>query len=259
MSPAPTEPELVPGDPVLADAWRQVTPRTIGLVRKRMTTSPALGPPGGTALARTTCGTAKRRVTAATLAHSFREIGPRIAVTRSTVTSFSASAAARAGSLPLSRTMSWMFVPDQAPTALAFVSQLAAWGVPLRRGPGAAGGRVQLLGMAGWASSLIIDRVTALTENAVFAEAFDAASWLAAAIDIGAGDTGLDQSLRVAVRQRLGAPSEQVGATGVVHVEDDHVRPRVHLLTVQGTTVRARLAEDEELVRRTPVTTGESP
>jgi ABC-type branched-subunit amino acid transport system substrate-binding protein len=171
-----------------------------------------------------------------------------------------------------------VLVPDQGEVGLALASQLAAWGVPLRRSAGAAAGRVQLLGMAGWANPLSLDRATALTDNAVFAEpfvlegadpafvsafrerfdkppvafhaeAFDAATWLGRAL---LPHEGGDATLWAAVLASLDAAPPWSGATGTVTVVAGRVSPRVHLLTIDGMTIRPRLGEDEELARRAP-------
>jgi len=176
-----------------------------------------------------------------------------------------------------------VLVPDQGEAGLALASQLAAWGVPLRRSAGAAAGRVQLLGLAGWASPLTIDRTTALTDNAVFAEpfapeaadpafvsafraryqkppvafhaeAFDAATWLGRAV---LPHEGGDAGLWTAVLAALDGASPWSGATGTIDVSAGRTAPRVHLMTIDGTTIRPRLGEDEELTRRAPVVTPE--
>ncbi|MCC6620104.1 MAG: amino acid ABC transporter substrate-binding protein [Deltaproteobacteria bacterium] len=169
-------------------------------------------------------------------------------------------------------------VPDQGAAGLRLAGELAAWGVPLRMGPGAAAGRVQVLGLNGFATPLLVDHVTALTDNAVFAEpwaaavgdptfvlsfmskhgrppvafhaeAFDAATWLGRAV---VTLDGGDQTLRLAVASALSADVSWLGATGTVTVSAGRVAPRAHLLTLQGASIRPRASEDEELRLRAP-------
>jgi len=164
-------------------------------------------------------------------------------------------------------------VADQGSAGVLVAAELAAWGIPIRRGPGPAAGRVQVLGLAGFATPLLVDRVTGLTDNAVFvepwaaavgdptfvfaftakhgrppqafhAEAYDAATFLGRAVQLQAGG---DQALRLALAAALTADATWIGATGEVRVTGGHVAPRAHVMTLQGRTIRPRAGEDEEL------------
>jgi len=177
-----------------------------------------------------------------------------------------------------------LFVPDAPDVVKRVLPQLELWHVPLRLAPlsGPVGkGKttpVQLLGSMAWDSPLIIDKAEGLTDNATFAviradtstpegqafatrfqarwskaplsfhaEVYDAARFLAGAV---AKVDGADQDLRLALQDKLRQSRTEVGATGPLRVTMGMLDPRVQLMTIQGTTIRARLAEDDERTQR---------
>jgi ABC-type branched-subunit amino acid transport system substrate-binding protein len=183
-----------------------------------------------------------------------------------------------------------LFIPDTAARVRRIVPYLEYVGLPLRTRPDRPG--VQLLGTAGWHHASVIDRGTALTDNAIFAdvwhdaadgeghrggafsrrfeaaarsrpgpfhaEVFDAARLLALAVSGVSADAGV--SARGLVLSRLLTRPPEAGVTGILAFSGGDPLPRVHLLTVHGETLRPRVSEPEEaLLREVQPVGGESP
>lgn|GEM_PF-5602655 len=166
-----------------------------------------------------------------------------------------------------------LFIPDGAPRVRRLVPFLEFGGLTLRQQPGQSG--VQLLGASGWNQQTLIDVANAVTNNAIFADAwfdggedprsesfskhyfakwsqkpgvfhaevYDAASVLADAV---VGVAGTDHRARGEVLKRLLDGAPRVGVTGVVAFRGHEAVPRVQVLTVDGELIRARASEDEE-------------
>ena len=73
-----------------------------------------------------------------------------------------------------------------------------------------------------------------------------------------AARTGEAPPSRQRVREVFLAPRVLVGATGQVEVvAGGRIRPRAHLMTIDGDEIRRRYPEDEERARRTATTPSE--
>jgi len=166
-----------------------------------------------------------------------------------------------------------LFIPADASTIRRLVPFLSYWGIHPRTVPGDKG-RVQLLGGSGWSHPAVVDRGEHLTDNAVFADvfvpddpdaqdfarrfflhlsrrptAFHAEVWDATRL---CAETlvGLPPE-RLAIRDAFSRPRAQAGATGPLEVlAGGQLRPRAHLLTLDGDLIRRRLSEDEERALR---------
>ncbi len=176
-----------------------------------------------------------------------------------------------------------LFFPADVPTVKRLLPVLQKRGLVLKLSPDApakkAPPRVQLLGIAAWSTSLLIDHTDRLTENAIFAdtfvsevesplvsdfvsrfvaahgdrpsplqaEAYDAIRLLAAAL---LPPSPVPTTHRDLVLERLFAPRIIEGVTGAIGIDSGRVRPRAHLRTVDGIRIRARLPEADERALR---------
>lgn len=166
-----------------------------------------------------------------------------------------------------------LFIPADAPTVRRLVPFLAYWGIHPRTAPGDTG-RVQLLGGSGWSHATVVDKGEHLTDNAVFADvyvpddpdaqdfarrfflhasrrptAFHAEVWDATRL-LAETLVGLPAD-RLAIRDAFSRPRAYPGATGPLEVlASGQLRPRAHLLTIDGDLIRRRLSEDEERALR---------
>jgi ABC-type branched-subunit amino acid transport system substrate-binding protein len=172
-----------------------------------------------------------------------------------------------------------LFIPADALTVRRLAPALAFWGIQPRTIPGD-GSRIQLVGHAGWNNPVVVDKGEHLTDNAVFADvfapddpdaqdfarrfylrlerrptAFHAEAWDATQLlleALAAARAGPQPITREGVRDAFLTPRVLVGATGQVEVvAGGRIRPRAHLMTIDGDEIRRRYSEDEERARRT--------
>jgi ABC-type branched-subunit amino acid transport system substrate-binding protein len=185
-----------------------------------------------------------------------------------------------------------LFFPADVPTVKRLLPVLHKKGLALRLTPDSPAQkgtpRVQLLGISAWSTALLIDHTDRLTDNAIFtdtfvpdadtpavsdfvarftaahrdrptplqAEAFDATRLLALAL---LPASPVPTTHRDLVLERLFAPRQLAGVTGQITIDARRVRPRVHLRTVDGTRLRARLPEADERALRSGAPLLETP
>jgi branched-chain amino acid transport system substrate-binding protein len=183
-----------------------------------------------------------------------------------------------------------LYLPAEVAVVKRLLPTLAQRGLVLRTSPEPTAqrpARVQLLGGLGWSTAQLIDHTDRLTDNAIFpepfvpdaeapatqafiarfvalhkdrptalqAEAFDALTLLGRALRPSEDPS----AARAALLERLVAPHSLEGVTGTLALQDGRIAPRVHLRTLDGTRIRARLSESEERALRSGAPLRETP